>query len=107
MEEIHHTQKLDSPSGTAITLAHDIIAQSKYNKWVLANAKADELPIDAKRIENVPGTHTIVYDSDVDSIEIKHTAHNREGFALGAVIAAEWIIGKSGVFTMKDVLELK
>lgn len=107
MEEIHHTQKLDSPSGTAITLANDIIAHSKYSKWVLSDAKSDELPIDAKRIENVPGTHTIVYDSDVDSIEVKHTAHNREGFALGAVLAAEWIVGKTGVFSMKDVLELE
>lgn len=106
MEEIHHTQKLDSPSGTAITLADDIIRNSSYVKWTTADAEANEIHIDAKRIENVPGTHSIVYDSEIDSIEIKHTAHNREGFALGAVIAAEWIVGKKGVFTMKDVLEL-
>jgi 4-hydroxy-tetrahydrodipicolinate reductase len=106
MEEIHHTQKLDSPSGTAITLANDIIQQSHYTNWVLQNAHLNEVLIDAQRIENVPGTHTVIYDSEIDSIEIKHTAHNREGFALGAVIAAEWIIGKKGVFSMKDVLDL-
>jgi len=107
MEEIHHTQKLDAPSGTAITLAQDIIANSDYSGWVLEHAKEDEVLIDAKRIENVPGTHTVVYNSEVDAIEIKHTAHNREGFALGAVLAAEWLVGKKGVFTMKDVLALK
>jgi 4-hydroxy-tetrahydrodipicolinate reductase len=107
MEEIHHTQKLDSPSGTAITLANDIINQSQYTNWVLQNANANELLINAKRIENVPGTHAVIYDSEIDSIEIKHIAHSRAGFALGAVIAAEWIIGKKGVFSMKDVLELK
>ena len=106
MEEIHHTQKLDSPSGTAITLANDIIQQSHYTNWVLQNANANEVLIDAQRIENVPGTHAVIYDSEIDSIEIKHTAHNREGFALGAVIAAEWIIGKKGIFSMKDVLDL-
>lgn len=106
MEEIHHTQKLDSPSGTAITLANAIIDHSHYTNWVLNNSTTNEIEIDAKRIENVPGTHTVVYDSSIDSIEIKHTAHNREGFALGAVLAAEWIVGKKGVFTMKDVLEL-
>ena len=106
MEEIHHTQKLDSPSGTAITLANDIIQQSQYTNWVLQNAHLNEVLIDAQRIENVPGTHMVIYDSEIDSIEIKHTAHNREGFALGAVIAAEWIIGKKGVFSMKDVLDL-
>lgn len=107
MEEIHHTQKLDAPSGTAITLAKSIIDNSDYSSWALENAKDDEILIEAKRIENVPGTHTVVYNSEVDAIEIKHTAHNREGFALGAVIAAEWIQDKKGVFTMKDVLELK
>lgn len=107
MEEIHHTQKLDAPSGTAITLAKGIIDNSNYSSWALENAKDDEILIDAKRIENVPGTHTVEYNSEVDSIEIKHTAHNREGFALGAVIAAEWIRDKKGIFTMKDVLDLK
>jgi len=107
MEEIHHTQKLDSPSGTAITLVNDIINQSQYTNWVLENANANEVLINAKRIENVPGTHAVIYDSEIDSIEIKHIAHSRAGFALGAVIAAEWIIGKKGVFSMKDVLDLK
>ncbi len=106
IEEIHHTQKLDSPSGTAISLANGIIKNSSYENWTLENPMSNELLIDAKRIENVPGTHTVSYNSDVDLIEIKHLAHNREGFALGAVIAAEWILGKKGVFTMKDVLEL-
>jgi len=107
MEEIHHTQKLDAPSGTAISLAKDIIENSDYSSWALSDAKSDEILINVKRIENVPGTHTVTYNSTVDSIEIKHTAHNREGFALGAVIAAEWLLGKTGVFTMKDVLNLK
>ena len=107
MEEIHHTQKLDAPSGTAITLAKGVIDNSDYSSWALENAKEDEIWIDAKRIEGVPGTHSVFYNSKIDSIEIKHTAHNREGFALGAVIAAEWIVGKKGIFTMKDVLDLK
>lgn len=106
MEEIHHTQKLDAPSGTAITLAEDIITNSNYKKWVLENPEANEIGITAKRIENVPGTHEITYHSQVDDIEIKHTAHNREGFALGAVIASEWLVDKKGVFSMKDVLNI-
>lgn len=106
IEEIHHTQKLDSPSGTAISLANGIIKNSNYENWTLEDPMSNDIVIDAKRIENVPGTHTVSYNSDVDLIEIKHLAHNREGFALGAVIAAEWILGKKGVFTMKDVLEL-
>ena len=106
VEEIHHTQKLDAPSGTAITLANGIIENSDYKGWTLENPKAGEMKIDAIRTENVPGTHSVFYDSDVDKIEIKHTAHSRDGFALGAVIAAEWIIGKQGIFTMKEVLAL-
>ena len=106
MEEIHHTQKLDAPSGTAISLAKGVIENSSYTNWTLDQPKKDQIHIEAKRIGMVPGTHTVTYNSAVDAIEIKHTAHNREGFALGAVIAAEWIIGKKGVFTMKDVLEL-
>ncbi|MGS2739860.1 4-hydroxy-tetrahydrodipicolinate reductase [Sinomicrobium sp. M5D2P17] len=106
MEEIHHTQKLDAPSGTAITLAEGIIKNSSKTGWQLDKAGANEIPITAKRIENVPGTHSIRYSGKVDDIEITHTAHSREGFALGAVIAAEWIIGKTGVFSMKDVLNL-
>lgn len=104
MEEIHHTQKLDAPSGTAISLANGIIKNAHYTNWTLDNATSSEIHIEAKRIENIPGTHSIFYDSDVDQIEIKHTAHTREGFALGAVVAAEWLLGKKGVFTMKDVL---
>jgi len=106
IEEIHHTQKLDAPSGTAISLAKDIINNSDYNSWTLDKPNEKELGIVAKRIENVPGTHEISYDSTIDSIQIKHTAHSREGFALGAVIAAEWIFGKKGIFTMKDVLNI-
>jgi 4-hydroxy-tetrahydrodipicolinate reductase len=106
MEEIHHTQKLDAPSGTAISLAEGIIANSEYTNWTMENPAEKQIHIEAKRIENIPGTHSIFYDSIVDQIEIKHTAHNREGFALGAVIAAEWLAGKKGVFTMKDVLSL-
>jgi len=107
MEEIHHTQKLDAPSGTAISLAKGVIENSNYSNWTLDNPNENEIQIDAKRIENVPGTHSIFYTSEVDTIEIKHTAHNRDGFALGSIIAAEWIVGKQGVFTMKDVLELE
>lgn len=107
MEEIHHTQKLDAPSGTAISLAKGVIENSSYTNWTLDQAKTNEIHIEAKRIADVPGTHTVSYDSIIDSIEIKHTAHNREGFALGAVIAAEWLVGKKGVYTMKDVLNFK
>ena len=108
MEEIHHTKKLDAPSGTAITLAEDIIKHTKKSNWALdVTNNETEIPIVAKRIPDVPGTHTVDYTSDVDTIEIKHTAHNRDGFAQGAVVAAEWLVGKTGVFTMKDVLGLK
>jgi 4-hydroxy-tetrahydrodipicolinate reductase len=107
MEEIHHTQKLDSPSGTAISLAKGIMQHSDYESWTEEQAGEQQIHIDAKRIENVPGTHSVFYQSEVDFIEIKHVAHNREGFALGSVLAAEWIQGKKGVFTMKDVLNLK
>lgn len=104
LEETHHTQKLDMPSGTAISLANGIIKNTDYTNWTLEQAQNNEIHIEAKRTENVPGTHSIFYDSEVDQIEIKHTAHSREGFALGAVIAAEWLIGKKGVFSMKNVL---
>lgn len=107
VEEIHHTKKLDAPSGTAITLAEGIIQHTKYNDWKLDASTTDaELPIVAKRIPEVPGTHEITYTSSIDSISIKHEAHNREGFALGAVVAAEWIQDKKGVHTMKDVLNI-
>ena len=106
LEEIHHTQKLDAPSGTAITIAEGIIENTTYNTWSMEENSEEIIPIEAKRIENVPGTHIVQYTSDVDTIEISHTAHSRKGFALGAVIAAEWIWNKEGIFTMKDVLEL-
>ncbi|WP_347173858.1 4-hydroxy-tetrahydrodipicolinate reductase [Polaribacter uvawellassae] len=107
LEEIHHTKKLDAPSGTAITLAEGIIANSSKSAWKLDGEVSDEIvPITSKRTGEIPGTHIINYASEVDSIEIKHTAHNRIGFALGAVVAAEWILNKKGVFTMKDVLNI-
>ncbi len=106
IEEIHHTQKLDAPSGTAITLAEHIIENTNYNKWTLDDPNSDEIHINSKRIENVPGTHEITYNSEIDAISIKHTAHNRQGFAMGAVIAAEWIKDKKGIFSMKDVLNI-
>jgi 4-hydroxy-tetrahydrodipicolinate reductase len=109
IEEIHHTKKLDAPSGTAITLADGIIENTNKQSWKLQEDQSvseDTIPIVAKRIPEVPGTHSIAYHSDIDSIEIKHTAHNRKGFALGAVVAAEWIANKTGVYTMKDVLNI-
>ena len=106
MEEIHHTQKLDAPSGTAITLAEDIIENTSYQDWKLDESGDKTISIKSVREGMVPGTHSIAYKSSVDTIEIKHEAHNREGFALGAVIASEWIQGKTGVFSMKDVLNL-
>jgi len=106
MEEIHHTKKLDAPSGTAITLAEGIIENTNFTSWKLDTAEENEIPITAKRIGNVPGTHTVKYTSEIDDIEIKHTAHNRKGFALGAVVAAEWLNKKEGIYSMKDVLGL-
>ena len=106
MEEIHHTQKLDSPSGTAISLANQIIANSDYTSWSETPSEKDTIHITAKREPNVPGTHSVAYVSDVDTIEIKHTAHSRDGFALGAVVAAEWLINKKGIYTMQDVLAI-
>lgn len=107
IEEVHHTQKLDAPSGTAITLAEDIIENSNYIKWNLGkNENSNEISIEAKRIDNIPGTHHVTYHSEIDSLNISHIANSRDGFALGAIIAAEWLIGKSGVFTMNDVLNI-
>ena len=106
MEEVHHVHKLDHPSGTAITLAEDILTQlDRETTWCLGQAtRPDELPIAAIREGQVPGTHTIRYDSPEDTITITHEAKNRQGFALGAVLAAEFIIGKKGFFTMHDLL---
>ena len=106
LEEIHHIHKLDAPSGTAISLAEGIIQNSNFEAWKLDETKEKELGIFAIREDEVPGTHSVFYRSEVDEIEIKHTAYNRNGFALGAVIASEWIVDKKGIFTMKDVLGL-
>lgn len=108
MEEIHHTQKKDAPSGTAVTLAEQVLATiDRKNKWV--NNETDDpatLSIISKRIDPAPGTHTVSYHSAVDTIDIIHTAHNRTGFATGAVLAAEFVKGKKGIFSMKEVLDL-
>jgi 4-hydroxy-tetrahydrodipicolinate reductase len=118
VEEIHHVQKLDAPSGTAITIAEGILENLDAKKqWVNVltadsnnssddNAKVDDLLIESYRIDSVPGTHTVIYDSEVDTIEFKHTAHNRNGFALGAVLAAEWVQDKKGFFSVKDMFDL-
>jgi 4-hydroxy-tetrahydrodipicolinate reductase len=109
LEEIHHTQKLDAPSGTAITLAERVIHEhSQLNEWQL-NAPISEgiLPIQAHRIAEVPGTHTLFAQSKIDTITLTHEAHNREGFALGSVVAAEFLLGKKGLYTMDDVLNFK
>ena len=106
--ETHHTQKKDAPSGTAITLAEQIIERVGHKTfWALNDVnEKDAVPIIAHRVDSVPGTHDIVYSSKTDDIEIKHTAHNRDGFALGTILAAEYMAGKKGVYTMKDVLGL-
>ncbi|MBC7557457.1 MAG: 4-hydroxy-tetrahydrodipicolinate reductase [Chryseobacterium sp.] len=106
LEEIHHTHKKDAPSGTAITLAEGIINNSKFEAWKLDETEDKNLGIFALRQDEVPGTHSVFYKSEVDEIEIKHTAFNRNGFALGAIIASEWIQGKTGNFSMRDVLAL-
>ncbi len=106
IHETHHTEKLDAPSGTAITLADDIIQKSNYISWQRDHHGDAIISITSARQGSIPGTHVVHYTSEIDTIEIKHTAHNRMGFALGAVMAAEWIIGKKGIFTMQDVLNL-
>ena len=114
VEEIHHTQKLDSPSGTAITIAEGIInGLERKNQWVNdligegeeVVAKPEQLLIESHRIEEVPGTHTVIYSSEVDDIEFKHKAHSRAGFALGAVVAAEWLKDKKGFYSIKDMFD--
>ncbi|MXV50760.1 4-hydroxy-tetrahydrodipicolinate reductase [Pedobacter sp. HMF7647] len=113
VEEIHHTKKLDSPSGTAMTIAEGIVENvERKNEWVNEVVgqteiitKPDQLLIESHRIEEVPGTHTVIYSSEVDDIEFKHTAHNRAGFALGAVLAAEWLNGKTGFYSVKDMFD--
>jgi 4-hydroxy-tetrahydrodipicolinate reductase len=114
VEEIHHTQKLDSPSGTAITIAEGIIeGLDRKNQWVNdlvgegdeVVAKQEQLLIESHRIEEVPGTHTVIYSSEVDDIELQHKAHNRAGFALGAVVAAEWLKDKKGFYSITDMFD--
>lgn len=114
VEEIHHTEKLDSPSGTAMTIAEGILAElGRKSEWVNelidsndeVIAKPDQLLIESHRIEDVPGTHTVIYSSEVDNIEFKHKAHSRAGFALGAVIAAEWLEDKTGFFNITDMFD--
>ncbi|MDO9554162.1 4-hydroxy-tetrahydrodipicolinate reductase [Rhodonellum sp.] len=111
IEEIHHTEKKDAPSGTAITLAEDIVKNiDRLSQWELTEEKPmpkDALPITSKRIDPAPGTHIIRYQSEIDDIEITHTAHSRKGFALGAVLVAEWIKDKKGVLTMDDFLSFR
>ncbi|UXP31718.1 4-hydroxy-tetrahydrodipicolinate reductase [Reichenbachiella agarivorans] len=108
MVETHHIQKLDAPSGTAITLAEGMMKQlDGKTAWVNEKTNdASKIGIVSERIENVPGTHDVSYSSEIDTITISHVAHSRKGFALGAVLAAEWLVGKSGVFSMNDLLEL-
>ncbi|TFF37981.1 4-hydroxy-tetrahydrodipicolinate reductase [Mucilaginibacter psychrotolerans] len=118
VEEIHHVQKLDSPSGTAITIAEGILDNLDAKKeWVNiltggptpeeSAVTADQLLIESHRIDSVPGTHTVIYDSEVDTIEFKHTAHNRNGFALGAVLAAEWVQDKQGFYSVEDMFNFQ
>ena len=106
IEEIHHTQKKDAPSGTAITLAEGIIKNSEKKEWSLEGDSEQKLKITSQRIDDVKGTHIINYNSEIDTISIKHEAHKREGFAMGAILAAEWLQNKKGVYSMKDVLKL-
>jgi 4-hydroxy-tetrahydrodipicolinate reductase len=108
LKEVHHTQKLDAPSGTAVTLAEQILTHLP-GKTTWMNAISTDpaaLTIISERTDPAPGTHHVKYSSEIDNIEIIHTAHNRKGFALGAVLAAEFIKGKKGVFSMKEVLGL-
>ncbi|HET8838676.1 MAG TPA: 4-hydroxy-tetrahydrodipicolinate reductase [Flavobacteriaceae bacterium] len=110
IEETHHTEKKDAPSGTAISLANQIIQKTEKTGWELMenkekNCNHHSIPIIAKRVPNVAGTHVVKYASEMDDIELKHTAHSREGFATGAILAAEWLVDKTGVFGMNDVLK--
>ena len=108
LDEIHHTEKKDAPSGTAITLAEGISDHlSRKTTWTAQNENAaeHEIVIKSFRIDSVPGTHQVNYTSPIDDIEIRHVAHSREGFATGAILVAEWLVGKTGVFSMDDYLK--
>jgi 4-hydroxy-tetrahydrodipicolinate reductase len=107
VEEIHHLQKKDAPSGTAITIAEGILKHSDKKDWKLNTSEENSLNITAKREEDVKGTHIVSFDSSIDTISLKHEAHSREGFALGAILAAEYLKDKKGIFTMKDVLGIE
>ncbi len=107
IREIHHVEKLDAPSGTAISLAEGVLKHSGKSEWELESNDHQKLNISAERIADVKGTHEVVFSSEIDKLTIKHEAHSRDGFAHGALLAAQWLIGKKGVFSMKDVLELK
>ena len=104
IEETHHINKIDQPSGTAISLAEGIIQTGKYKDWSIIKNNNKSISIKSNRLDKVNGIHKVKYSSMIDSIEITHTAKNRRGFALGAIISAEWIINKKGVFEMKDVI---
>ncbi len=107
IEEIHHTQKKDAPSGTAISLAEGIIEHSNKKDWKLSDdVHEDEIEITSKRIDDVKGTHIVSYTSQIDTISLKHEAHSRDGFAIGAILAAEWLQHKKGVYSMRDVLQI-
>ncbi len=109
LEETHHTQKLDAPSGTAVTMLEDIMQINpalKGWKFETEHPSQEEVSVIAHRIENVTGTHKLTYESDIDTLSIEHTAHNREGFAKGALLAARWLMDKKGIFTMNDLLKL-
>ena len=104
IDETHHIHKLDKPSGTAITLADDIISNSRYKNWELDSSSKDKININSSREKEVNGVHKVVYSSENDIISIKHEALNRNGFALGAVISAEWLVNKKGCFSISDML---
>lgn len=111
LEETHHVHKLDAPSGTAVTIANDMMLENEnITSWILGEGKppktsTGQLAVTAYRLPDVPGTHVVTYESSIDTLQLSHTAHSREGFAMGAVIAAEFLLGKTGTFTMQDVIK--
>ncbi len=112
IEEIHHLEKLDAPSGTAVSLANDMMLENdNFSSWIhkedfKPETSKKQIPVTSFREDGVPGTHEVSYESEIDIIDIKHTAKNRKGFALGAVISAEWLVDKKGIYTMQDVINL-